>query len=169
MASPDRDREQSPGFDEPPVDHPTRRRLPPILRRAWYSLNQAFRRRIAHLEITPDQFTVLRWLSEAAGEGLTQRELADLMASDPNTVTSVLNRMEQAGLIDRKPHETDRRAKRVTIRAKGRKAYDAARLIACQLQHAVLEAIPEPKRAAFLEQLEKVADAARHAAEGTDD
>ena len=43
-----------------PIDSPSRRRLPPLLRRSWYGLNQAFRRRIAHLDLTPDQFTVLR-------------------------------------------------------------------------------------------------------------
>ena len=40
-----------------------RRRLAPLLRRTWYSLNQTFRRRIAHAGLTPDQFSVLRWLS----------------------------------------------------------------------------------------------------------
>ena len=156
-------------FDEPPVDHPSRRRLPPILRRAWYSLNKAFRRRISHLDITPDQFTVLRWLGEQDGDGVTQRELADLMASDPNTVTSVLNRMEQAALIERRPHESDRRAKRVTIKPKGRKAYEAARDIAIDLQSQVLDVLPESKQAAFLEQLEQIADAARIAAERGDE
>ena len=68
-----------------PIDAPERRRLPPLLRRAWYGLNQAFRRRIAHLEITPDQFTVLRTLLEGDALGLTQRELTQHMTSDPNT------------------------------------------------------------------------------------
>jgi DNA-binding MarR family transcriptional regulator len=92
---------------EPTLHDPAQRRLPPLLRRAWYSLNQAFRRRILHLGITPDQFTVLRWLHEDEGHGMTQRALSDLMASDPNTVTSVLHRMEQAGLIERHPHDGD--------------------------------------------------------------
>ena len=51
-----------------PIDDPGNRRLPPLLRRAWYSLNQAFRRRIAHLDITPNQFTILRWLLEGDPE-----------------------------------------------------------------------------------------------------
>ena len=42
---------------ELPIDAPERRRLPLLLRRAWYGMNQAFRRRIAHLGVTPDQFT----------------------------------------------------------------------------------------------------------------
>src|SRR5438132_12789497 len=82
-----------------PIDSPERRRLPLLLRRAWYGLNQALRRRIAHLGITPDQFTVMRTLLE--NEGVTQRELTRLMSSDPNTVTSVLDRMEKAGLVQR--------------------------------------------------------------------
>src|SRR5213079_962599 len=91
-----------------PIDAPERRRLPPLLRRAWYGLNQAFRRRLAHLEITPDQFTVLRTLIEGDPAGLTQRELTHTMTSDPNTVASLLQRMEEAGLVVRKPHEKDK-------------------------------------------------------------
>src|SRR5262245_35067495 len=100
-----------------PIDSPERRRLPPLLRRAWYSLNQAFRRRIAHLQITPDQFTVLRTLLEHAG--ITQRELTQLMSSDANTVASLLERMEKANLVERKSHETDRRANRLHLLATG--------------------------------------------------
>ena len=37
------------------VDSPVKFRFPLLLRRAWYGLNQAFRRRIVHLGITPDQ------------------------------------------------------------------------------------------------------------------
>ena len=84
--------------DALPVDSPERRRLPPLLRRAWYGLNQAFRRRIAHLGITPDQFTVMRTLLEGDPRGLSQRELTQSMTSDPNTVASLLHRMEQAAL-----------------------------------------------------------------------
>ncbi|MEX2672349.1 MAG: MarR family transcriptional regulator [Phycisphaeraceae bacterium] len=146
-------------FSEPPIDDPSQRRLPPLLRRAWYSLNQAFRRRIAPLGITPDQFTVLRWLHEYDGKPLTQRKLADLMSSDPNTVTSVLNRMEAAGHIERKQHQSDRRAKLVKLRPLGREVYEASRKIAVDLQHQVLQAIPAEDREAFFAQLERVADA----------
>ena len=59
------------------------RRLPPLLRRAWYSLNQSFRRQIAHLGITPNQYTILRWLHEMDAQGPTQRQPTELMASDP--------------------------------------------------------------------------------------
>src|SRR5438477_6962188 len=105
-----------------PIDAPERRRLPLLLRRAWYGLNQAFRRRIAHLDITPDQFTVMRTLLE--NEGIRQRELTELMSSDPNTVASLLERMEKAGLIRREEHRKDRRAHQLALKPLGRRRYE---------------------------------------------
>lgn len=141
-----------------PLDAPNRRRLPPLLRKAWYSLNQAFRRRIAYSGLTPDQFTILRQIMEAPREGLTQRQISSLMSSDPNTVTSLLNRMQEAGLLERKPHESDKRAHRVRLLPKGKRIYRELRQVALDLQSHVLEALPEERRETFLEDLERVAE-----------
>ncbi len=135
------------------------KRLPVLLRRAWYGLNQSFRQRIAHLEVTPDQFSILRWLSEGDPQGLTQRALTDLMASDPNTITSTLSRMEKAGLIARQPHERDRRAHRVQLQPAGRRTFEKARTAAMELQDQVLATLPASRRTKFLEDLEAIAEA----------
>jgi DNA-binding MarR family transcriptional regulator len=148
-----------------PVDSPDRRRLPPLLRRAWYGLNQAFRRRIAHLGITPDQFTVMRTLLEAGG--ITQRELTQLMSSDPNTVASLVERMESADLLERRAHETDGRAHSLRLLPTGVRKYEEARAIAVGLQSEVLAVLPGNKREEFLEHLARVADACRAAAEAS--
>ncbi len=152
----------------PPQDPPPQiRRLPPILRKAWYGLNQAFRRRIAHTGVTPDQFTALRTLIEASPDGLTQRELTALMSSDPNTVASLLERMAAAGWIERLPHESDGRAYRIRILPSGRSQFEACRVIALALQSEVLQILPPDDRDRFLSQLERVADACRRAADGS--
>jgi DNA-binding MarR family transcriptional regulator len=142
-----------------PIDSPERRRLPPTLRRAWYSLNQAFRRRLAHLGITPDQFTALRILLEGDLRGLTQRQLTHIMSSDPNTVASLVQRMERAGLVKRRPHEQDRRAHRIYLQPVGHKKYEAARVLAIQLQSEVLSVLRAERREDFLEDLACVAEA----------
>lgn len=147
-----------------PIDAPDRRRLPPLLRRAWYGLNQAFRRRIAHLDLTPDQFTVMRILLEASSEEMTQRQLTQLMSSDPNTIASLLKRMEQAGLIGRKSHERDRRAHKIYLKTSGKRKYVQAREIAVALQTEVLNVLPTERREAFLRDLADVAEACRSAA-----
>ena len=141
------------------------KRLPVLLRRAWYGLNQAFRQRIAHLGITPDQFSILRWLNEGDPNGLTQRTLTDLMASDPNTITSTLTRMERAGLVSREPHERDRRAHRVRMKPKGRRAFEEGRELAIDLQAQMLKALPEERRGGFLDELASIADACAQASE----
>ncbi len=146
-----------------PIDAPERRRLPLLLRRAWYGLNQAFRRRIAHLGVTPDQFTVMRTLLE--NQGVTQRELTELMSSDPNTVASLLERMERAGLVERQAHEKDRRANRLRLRPNGKSAYLAARELAVAMQKEILRELPSEERERFLENLASVADSCRAAAE----
>lgn len=135
------------------------RRLPPLLRRAWYSLNQVFRQRISSLGITPDQYSILRWLDESPAEGLTQSELTELMTSDPNTIAAIVRRMEGAGLVTRPPHEKDRRAKRVQIQPTGRQVFNQAHIIAVELQSNVLVDLAPREADRFLELLEKVAEA----------
>lgn len=150
-----------------PVDDPARRRLPILLRRAWYGLNQAFRRRIAHTGVTPDQFTALRTLTESDPVGLPQSELTRLMASDPNTIASLVERMKVAGLVDRQTHERDRRAYRIKIKPLGRKKYEEVREIAISLQTEILTALPADRRENFLEELARVADTSQLTAENS--
>jgi len=147
------------------ADAPGRRRLPSLLRRCWFNLNQTFRRRITHTGITPDQFTVMRTLQEGDPRGMTQRELTDLMSSDPNTIASLLERMEVSGLVERKAHERDRRAYRISLKPLGKRKYDEVREIALTLQMEILSVLPEEKQEEFLKHLELVADTCRLAAE----
>lgn len=153
------------GAGRQPVDAPGRRRLPVLLRRAWYGLNQAFRRRIAHTSVTPDQFTVMRTLIERDPKGITQRELTGAMASDANTVASLLERMESNGYIRRKPHEKDRRAHRIQLLAIGRSKYEEVREVAVALQNDVLACLHPDRRETFLEDLHCVAESCQDALE----
>jgi DNA-binding MarR family transcriptional regulator len=137
---------------------PGPRRLPPLLRRAWFALNQTFRQRLGPVDLTPDQFTVLRWIIESSPKELHQRQLANLMTSDPNTITSILSRMEISGLIERRPHPRDRRAQLVHITETGRQKFNQAKSIALDLQAEILAAIPIDQHADFLKNLELVAN-----------
>lgn len=156
-----------PGRSRPPaarpVDAPERRRLPLLLRRAWFSLNQTFRRFSAKAGITPDQFTVLRTLTEHEPAALTQRALGERITSDPNTVTSLLQRMEEGGLLQRSRDPEDARAQLVRLTPAGRAKYHQARPLAAELQSRVLSSLPEPRREVFLRELETIANACQEA------
>jgi len=98
-------------------------------------------------------------------QGITQRQLTLLMSSDPNTVASLIDRMETAGLLERQTHEKDRRANRLRLKASGRRKYEEARQIAVTMQAEVLEALPAPARERFLQDLDTLAGACQAAAE----
>lgn len=135
--------------------------LPVLLRHSWYALNQAFRRRIAHLGLTPDQYTVLRNLSEEPG--LTQRELCSRMASDPNTVAALAARMEAEGWINRTTCGKDRRACRLRLLASGKSKLTAAQTIATGLQEEVSTFIQPAELEIFLGNMSKLATACKNA------
>lgn len=105
----------------------------------------------------------MRTLLEGDPQGLVQNELTERMASDPNTIASLVNRMERAGLIERRTHEKDRRANRIRLKPVGKRKYEAARQVALGLQTEILSALPEESREQFLEHLALVADACQSA------
>jgi len=133
------------------------RRLPVLLRRAWFGLNQAFRKQIAKTGLTPGQFTALRTLIECGD--LSQRELTEVMSSDPNTIASLLSRMERLGWIKRETHERDRRANRLHVTTVGKRKFANVRPMALDLQERVLAVLSKDECAGFLQSLEKIADA----------
>ena len=86
------------------------------------------------------------------------------MSSDPNTIASLLSRMNEAGLVDRAPHPSDRRALSITLTKSGHQKHADARDIAIALQNDVLEVLPAADRESFLESLDSVAQACAEAA-----
>lgn len=146
-----------------PVDSPDRKRLPPLLRTSWYSLNQAFRRRLVDIKLTPDQFTVLRTLIESDRDGLPQCEVSRIMSSDPNTIASLVDRMEKMEFISRERNPNDKRVKLIRITPTGKNTYLKARDIAVELQSQVLLALPESRRESFLKDLETISISCQNA------
>jgi DNA-binding MarR family transcriptional regulator len=69
--------------------------------------------------VTADQFVLLACLAEE--DSITQQELAWRAASDPSTVRAMLVLLEGRGLLSRERDPGDRRARVVTLTAKGRR------------------------------------------------
>src|SRR6476620_11032909 len=69
------------------------------------------RDRAVTLGLTAAQATALR---EMTGP-MTMRELAERMSCEPSNATFVIDKLEKQGLVERHPHPTDRRAKRLVL------------------------------------------------------
>jgi DNA-binding MarR family transcriptional regulator len=70
------------------------------------------------LGLTRAQCRTLSYL--ARNEGINQAGLADLLEIRPMTLVRQIDRMEEAGWIERRPDPADRRARRLFLTAKAR-------------------------------------------------
>ena len=73
--------------------------------------------------ITAAQYNVLSALV-AAGAGISQRELGDVLVVDRSNVTGLVDRMEKAGWVKRVDDPADRRVYRITLTASGRRVWE---------------------------------------------
>jgi len=89
------------------------------------------------------------------------------MASDANTVTVIVARLEALGLVRRTASDTDRRAQWVRLTAAGRRKFARAQTVARALQEELLSLLPRRRRAAFLRDLEVIANAGQMVLERT--
>ncbi|MBF8192839.1 MarR family transcriptional regulator [Nonomuraea sp. K274] len=73
------------------------------------------RERATALDLTTAQATALRELTGP----MTMRELAERMCCEPSNATFVVDRLEQQGIVERRPHPSDRRAKQLVLTPEG--------------------------------------------------
>lgn len=76
----------------------------------------------AQFGITRAQWVVLVRLDRS--EGLKQSELADVLDLQPISLTRLLDRLCECGLIERRPDPVDRRAKRLFLKPAARPLLD---------------------------------------------
>jgi len=84
-----------------------------ILTKAQQAVHQVFKAELVPYGVTPGQYGVLMCLWDENGQ--TVRQLADRLSLDGSTMTGLLDRMEQKGLIEKKPDPKDRRALQVLL------------------------------------------------------
>ncbi len=73
---------------------------------------------LAELELTEALGDVL-WQLGAVGEAVPGRDLADRLHCDPSNVTFLADRLEERGLIERRPDLSDRRVKLLALTTAG--------------------------------------------------
>ncbi|WP_276620223.1 MarR family winged helix-turn-helix transcriptional regulator [Syntrophomonas wolfei] len=88
-----------------------------VLTKAQQSVHQLFKAELIPHGVTPGQYSVLKCLWKDNGQ--TVKQLAEHLYLDSSTVTGILDRMEQKGLIKKKADPKDRRALQVLLTEKG--------------------------------------------------
>jgi len=98
-------------------------KFPILIRSCWFGLNYLFREKISSCPITTVQYTVLRTLFEAHNKKLNQKELASLIATNKNNLSSIVKRLEVLKYIVHIPNPEDKRENIIKITAQGEKVF----------------------------------------------
>ena len=108
--------------------------------------------------LTPPLFALLNVLG--ARQGAIQQEIGQAMGIDPSTMVSLIDQLESAGLAKRRTHPKDRRAREISITAKGRRTLERARGLATQVEDDVLRGLSAAERRQLLTLLRRALGAA---------
>ncbi|WP_447599758.1 MarR family winged helix-turn-helix transcriptional regulator [Nitrospira sp. Nam80] len=97
-------------------DDPILKVLRPLVE-AYLAFNRTDSRHIRSLKLTPSQFDVIATLGDT--KGMTCAELSAATLVTKGTLTGVLDRLADKGLIRREPVEADRRSIKIHLTDKG--------------------------------------------------
>ncbi len=116
-------------------------------------------RRIAPEGLAPAQYMALLELWEE--DGLTQSVLMQRLDIEQATMANTLARMERDGLITRRPHPQDGRARSVWLTDRARALREPAAAAALAQNDEALAGLSEQERAQFIDMMRRVIAALR--------
>lgn len=128
--------------------------LPHLLSDSSRLLRRAFDARVRTLGMTSQQARLLLILQ--VNEGENQGFYAEVLEVEPISLTRMIDRMEEAGLIERRRDPADRRAWRLFLTDRSRQLIDQVRACLTGLEDEMLTGLDEGQRAALAGMLETI-------------
>jgi DNA-binding MarR family transcriptional regulator len=117
-------------------------------------LRRDFDRRARRIGLTRAQWSVLANLVRR--EGINQAGLADIMEIQPITLVRLLDRLEEAGWIERRPDPEDRRARVLRLTEKARPIIEQMRALAAETREQALQGFSPEERERMIDSLAQV-------------
>jgi DNA-binding MarR family transcriptional regulator len=114
---------------------------------------------LSDYDFTAVQYVLLALLN--IEDGITQQELTRRASSDPNTVRATLLLLERDGMVIRRSHETDRRARRILVTENGRRTYSKLSAALKPLQDALLSSFSAEEAEILVADLNRIVEAMR--------
>jgi DNA-binding MarR family transcriptional regulator len=108
-----------------------------VMRRIWEDAEQ---------RLAPSGLTMKHsWALHALDEPMSMSGLAERLGIDASYVTAIADQLEERGLIERRPHPTDRRIKSLALTDEGRRVRDRV-LVELWTTVPNLDRLTEPER-----------------------
>ena len=108
----------------------------------------------AHLKLIGLERRIILILQDQPN--ISQVTLAEAIEQEPQTLTRVLDRLEEKNLIQKTPGKKDRRAKYLSLTTKGKKLYQKIMGIADTLRPTILAEISSKEISQLSKTLEKI-------------
>lgn len=112
------------------------------------------REQIAPLGIAPAQFMTLLELWRE--DGLTQKDLVDRLDVEQATMANTISRMERDGLIERRRHPEDRRARLIYITDRAKSLEAAATNTARNVNQNFLSSLSNDEQKQFIQTMQRI-------------
>ena len=117
-------------------------------------MRRRFDERARAIGVTRPQWQTLAKLSRV--EGINQGGLAELLEVEPITLCRMVDRLEEAGLVERRRDPNDRRAWRIFLTDKARPMIDQIHILADGLFEDALAGLGDDARAALFQSLTRI-------------
>ena len=118
-----------------------------LLDRTSHVLRTRMAAALAEIGLTTRMHCVL---VHALEEERTQAQIAELGDMDKTTMVVTVDALEEAGLAERRPSSTDRRARIIAVTSEGARVAQESQAIVDRVHREALESLPAEERAVLL-------------------
>ena len=127
-----------------------------MLLKTTFRLRNQIRPIFAERGLTGPQWRVFRMLGELADDTVTPGQVSDRLGVTNGNTTGIVDKLEEAGLVARRPHPEDRRATLLELTPTGREVYAEVRPVFDQRVSESLSCLTEDDKRQMIELLGRV-------------
>jgi DNA-binding MarR family transcriptional regulator len=133
----------------------TRQTVGFTLSQLGFATSRRFGQIVGTLGLEPRHIALLRAVNEADGQ--SQQAVAERLRIPPSTMVTLIDQLEQRGLLERRPHPSDRRARRLYLAGPGRKVLGEAAKLSAEWENTICAGLSAAERAQLLALLRRIA------------
>ena len=139
---------------EPPVADQAPRSVGFLISQLGFFSSKGFMEALEPIGIGPKEFLLMRFVQ--ATQGRSQQALAERLGVPPSRMVALVDHLEDAGLVERRPDPEDRRVRGLYLTRKGRGALERAAKIAIDYETRLCAGINREEREQLIDLLQKL-------------
>jgi DNA-binding MarR family transcriptional regulator len=140
-------------MEEPAADTPPRS-VGFLISQLGFVSSKRFMEALEPLGIDPREFLLLRFV--AASEGQSQQALSERLSIPASRMVALVDHLEEAGFLERRPDPEDRRVRGLHLTRKGRSVLERAGKIAIDYETRLCAGINREERELLIDLLQKL-------------